>query len=128
MFSGGEGIWYDRDTVYVTTKGDNRVWLHDCATGVLEILYDDVLQPNAPLTGVDNVTVSPAGDIYVAEDGPNPAELVIIGTVGGERQVTQFLRIADHSGTELCGPVFTRTTRASTSPRNVRRLRPATAA
>ena len=107
VFSGGEGIWYDRDTVYFTTKGDNRVWLLDCATQRLEILYDDVLQPGAPLTGVDNVTVSPAGDIYVAEDGPNPCELVIIGTVGGERQVTQFLRVADHSGTELCGPAFT---------------------
>jgi secreted PhoX family phosphatase len=105
-FSGGEGIWYDRGTAYFTTKGDNRVWALDCAAQTIEIIYDDLLQPNAPLTGVDNVTVSPSGDIYVAEDGPNPSELVIIGTVGGERQVTQFLRVADHTGTELTGPAF----------------------
>ncbi len=107
VFNGGEGIWYDRGVVYVTTKGDNRVWALDCATQMLEILYDDLLQPNAPLTGVDNVTVSPAGDVYVAEDGPNPCELVIIGTVSGQRQVSQFLRVADHTGTELTGPAFT---------------------
>jgi secreted PhoX family phosphatase len=107
VFNGGEGIWYDRGVAYFTTKGDNRVWALDCATQALTILYDDLLQPNAPLTGVDNVTVSPSGDIYVCEDGPDPSELVLIGTVGGVRQVTQFLRVADHTGTELTGPAFT---------------------
>ena len=34
-FNGGEGIWYDGGTVYFSTKGDNRVWAYDTATGAL---------------------------------------------------------------------------------------------
>ena len=107
VFTGGEGIWYDGDHVYFTTKGDNRVWDLDVRTQQLSLLYDDAFWPagGAPLTGVDNVTVSPAGDVFVAEDGPTPSELVVIADVDGTRQVTRFARVADHA-TEICGPAF----------------------
>lgn len=69
-FDGGEGTWYDRDFVYFTTKGDDRVWALNVVTSRLEVLYDpEVVGPDAPLSGVDNITISPAGDIYVCEDG-----------------------------------------------------------
>jgi hypothetical protein len=103
-FRGGEGIWYDSDHVYFTTKGDNRVWGLDTAQQTIEVLYDDDdFRPSPPLTGVDNVTVSPAGDIYVAEDGGN-LELVLLSA---EREVTQFLRLVGHDGSEITGPAFT---------------------
>lgn len=109
VFNGGEGIWYDAGHVYFTTKGDNRVWDLDVRRQRLTLLYDDALWPagDAPLTGVDNVTVSPAGDVFVAEDGPNPSELIVLSTVDGVRQATAFARIADHVNTEITGPGFT---------------------
>lgn len=68
-FNGGEGTWYDRDFVYFTTKGDSRVWALNVVTAQLEVLYDpEIVGPDAPLSGVDNITVSPPGDIYVCED------------------------------------------------------------
>lgn len=67
-FNGGEGMWFDKGTVYFTTKGDSRVWTLNTTTNQVEILYDDDAVAGAPLTGVDNVTVSQSGDVYVCED------------------------------------------------------------
>ncbi len=103
-FDGGEGCWYDSGVVYFTTKGDNRVWAHTPATGALEVIYDDDLYAGSPLTGVDNVTVSCSGDLYVAEDGGN-MEICII-TPGPDRVVAPFLQLEGHDFSEICGPAF----------------------
>jgi uncharacterized protein len=79
-FDGGEGCFFDGGIVYVTTKGDNRVWRYYVATQTMDLLYDaadPANQPNPVLTGVDNVIVSRSGDVFVAEDGGN-MEIVII--------------------------------------------------
>ena len=102
-FNGGEGVWFDRDTVYFTTKGDNRVWSLDVVAQTIEVIYDDDDFAPAPLTGVDNVTVSPAGDLYVAEDGGN-MEIVLLSA---EREITQFVAIENQNGSEITGPAFT---------------------
>ncbi|PTL75803.1 alkaline phosphatase PhoX [Vitiosangium sp. GDMCC 1.1324] len=102
VFNGGEGCWYDRGTVYFTTKGDNRVWAYTVATSRLEIIYDDNLYPNSPLTGVDNVTVSSFGDIYVAEDGGD-LQLCIITP---DRVVAPFIQLVGHNSSEITGPAF----------------------
>jgi secreted PhoX family phosphatase len=102
VFSGGEGCWYDRGVVYFTTKGDNRVWAYTPATARLEIVYDDNLYPNSPLTGVDNVTVSSFGDLYVAEDGGDMQICIITP----DRVVAPFLQVVGHSSSEICGPAF----------------------
>ena len=73
-FDGGEGCWFDSGIVYVTTKGDNRVWRYHVAAQTMDVLYDPTdaqHQPNPILGGVDDVLVSRSGDIYVAEDGDN---------------------------------------------------------
>ena len=73
-FDGGEGCFFDSGIVYVTTKGDNRVWRYHVATKTMDVLYDDsdpANQPNPVLTGVDNVIVARSGDVLVAEDGGN---------------------------------------------------------
>jgi hypothetical protein len=96
-FNGGEGTWYDEGTVYFTTKGDTRVWALDVANDKLEILYDAaVVGPDAPLSGVDNITVSPSGDVFVCEDGRDHD----ICMITPEFEVSRFLKLDPviHSG------------------------------
>ncbi|RFS86554.1 DUF839 domain-containing protein [Actinomadura spongiicola] len=104
VFNGGEGCHYANDTVWFTTKGDNRVWQLNLANSTYELAYDDSLVTNgtAPLTGVDNITGSTFGDLYVAEDGGN-MEICIITPDDG---ISVFLRINGQSSSEICGPAF----------------------
>ncbi|MGA5216257.1 alkaline phosphatase PhoX [Streptomyces cinereoruber] len=102
-FNGGEGCYYADDTVWFTTKGDNRVWQVNLAAGTYELAYDDSLvSGGAPLTGVDNVTGTASGDLYVAEDGGN-MEICVITP---DDIVAPFLRINGQSGSEITGPAF----------------------
>ncbi|WP_026360401.1 alkaline phosphatase PhoX [Amycolatopsis nigrescens] len=104
-FNGGEGLHYANDTAWFTTKGDNRVWQLNLANSTYELAYDDSLVSpgSAPLTGVDNVTGTVSGDLFVAEDGGN-MEICIITP---DDIVAPFLRITGQSGSEICGPAFT---------------------
>ena len=105
-FNGGEGIWYDAptDRFLFTTKGDDRVWIFDPAGERIDVLYDaSTLGADAPLTGVDNITVSASGDVYVAEDGGD-MELVMLTPEG---EVTPFLKMtAPEDQSEVTGPAF----------------------
>jgi secreted PhoX family phosphatase len=110
-FKGGEGSWFDSGIVYFTTKGDNRVWAYDTAGSTIEVIYDADATPDGPLRGVDNVTVTSSGDIYVCEDGDN-LEICLITP---ERVVAPFLRVtgSQHEGapgspatSELAGVIF----------------------
>lgn len=101
-FRGGEGAWYADRLVYFTTKHDNRVWAYDIDDELMTLVYDDDFFPDPVLTGVDNVTVSQAGTIYVAEDGGN-MEIVAINP---GREVFPILRLAGHAGSEITGPAF----------------------
>lgn len=102
VFTGGEGIWCEDQTVFFTTKGDNKVWALDIVESTLEILYDAALIADAPLTGVDNVTRSASGDLFVCEDG-GTMELVIISP---EREVAPFCQFTGQDGSELAGVAF----------------------
>ncbi|MFD6420085.1 alkaline phosphatase PhoX [Streptomyces sp. NPDC060194] len=103
-FNGGEGCHYADDTCWFTTKGDNRVWQYNAAAGTIELAYDDSLVPggSAPLTGVDNVTGSASGDLFVAEDGGN-LEICVITP---NDVVAPFLRVTGQSSSEITGPAF----------------------
>jgi secreted PhoX family phosphatase len=88
-FDGGEGCTWFAGTVYLTTKGDDRLWAYDTATMRLRVLYE-APATDPVLSGVDNVAVHPpTGDVYVAEDGGN-MEVVIVGPDGG---VSPFVRL-----------------------------------
>ena len=39
-FDGGEGVVFDSGRVYLTTKSDDRVWVHDIAAQTMAVLYD----------------------------------------------------------------------------------------
>ncbi len=104
-FDGGEGIWFDSGTVYFSTKGDDHVWAYEVASGVLGTIYEG----GGPLSGVDNLTVSRAGEVFVCEDGGN-MEICVIEPGG---TVAPFLRLVGEAaaglperGNELAGVVF----------------------
>jgi hypothetical protein len=109
-FNGGEGIWFDSGIVYFSTKGDNRIWAYDTAAGTLGTVYDRATAgADAPLSGVDNLTVSRAREIFVCEDGGN-MEICVIDPDG---TVAPFLRLVGEAavglpdrGNELAGVVF----------------------
>jgi hypothetical protein len=101
-FNGGEGCYYADGLCYFTTKGDNRVWLFTATNNTFELAYDDNLTPSPPLTGVDNITGSASGDLYVAEDGGN-MEICLITP---DEVVAPFLRITGQNSSEICGPAF----------------------
>jgi len=103
-FNGGEGCYYANDTVWFTTKGDNRVWQVNCVTNAYELAYDDgLVNPGpAPLTGVDNITGSSSGDLFVAEDGGN----MEVNLITPDDIVAPFLRITGQSSSEITGPAF----------------------
>ncbi|MEV4349132.1 alkaline phosphatase PhoX [Actinoplanes sp. NPDC049596] len=104
-FNGGEGCHYADDTVWFTTKGDNRVWQVNLTANTYELAYDDnlVSPGSAPLTGVDNVTGSTSGDLYVAEDGGS-MEICLITP---DDRISPFLRITGQGSSEITGPAFT---------------------
>lgn len=103
-FNGGEGCHYADGICWFTTKGDNRVWQYDAAAQTIELAYDDSLVTGgtAPLTGVDNVTGSSSGDLYVAEDG-GTMEICLITP---DDTIAPFLRVEGQSASEITGPAF----------------------
>jgi secreted PhoX family phosphatase len=119
---GGEGLHYANDTAWFTTKGDNRVWQVNLASSTYELAYDDSLVTggSAPLTGVDNVTGTASGDLYVAEDGGN-MEICVITP---DDIVAPFLRVSGQNGSEITGPAFTPAGDRCTSRRNAARPGP----
>jgi uncharacterized protein len=105
-FARGEGIWFDSGTVYVATTADNRVYAYDTRRRHMDVIYDGASRVNPPLTGVDNITVSRAGDLYVCED--NGADDLDIGLITPRRRVARFLTATGpaHLGSELTGVTF----------------------
>lgn len=102
VFNGGEGIVYDRGRVFFTTKGDNRVWSYTISDQRLEIVYDDDDYAAPILTGVDNITVSSAGTLYVAEDGGN-LQIVMLSS---DKGVFPVAELVGHDLSEVTGIAF----------------------
>jgi secreted PhoX family phosphatase len=105
-FSGGEGIWYDSGFVYFSAKGDNAIYAYDTINESLEFLFNGKATPDSQLSGVDNVTVSKSGDLFVCED--NGEAEYSIGIVTRDRVAAPFLTVGGdiHANSELAGVVF----------------------
>jgi secreted PhoX family phosphatase len=101
-FNGGEGAWYDSGTCWFTTKGDDRVWAFHAPTRTLTVLYDARARSTAPLTGVDNITMSPGRRLFVAEDGGN-MQICSVSLAG---RASVFCRVVDQPMSELTGVAF----------------------
>lgn len=118
VFRGGEGIWrYElpatlrslppggsrpsRALIFFACKGDNRVLAYDIDNELIEIVFDnDSIE--LPMDDVDNLVVSPAGDVIVAEDGEAMRLIVVV-----PNQPAKTLLQISLGGSELTGPAFT---------------------
>lgn len=119
-FASAEGIWYyeipqalrtvpeggsvaTRGVMFFATKGDNRVWAYDIENELIEIVFDnDNMQLETGFNQVDNVVVSPSGDVLVAEDG-ELMRLVVVVPNGEAKVLMQITK----GGSEITGPAFT---------------------
>tara|TARA_R110002124_G_scaffold50117_7_gene146211 strand:- start:3935 stop:5173 length:1239 start_codon:yes stop_codon:yes gene_type:complete len=101
-FNGGEGIAFADGLIFFATKGDNRIWRYDTIGNSLDILYDDDNFEEPLLTGVDNITIAPSGEIYVAEDGGDMQ--VVILTQSGE--TFPIAQVPGQEGSEITGPAI----------------------
>jgi hypothetical protein len=101
-FNGGEGIWHHDGVIYFATKGDNRVWAYDLELQLLTVLYDLATTASPILSGVDNVTVTPARDVLVAEDG---GDMQVVGITPDGTPVA-LLQLVGHDFSEITGPAF----------------------
>ncbi len=101
-FDGGEGIWYFQGFVYFSTKGDNRIWVYDSVGETLEVIYDFATSSNPILSGVDNIFITPQGDVLVAEDGGDMQVVVILP----DRTLKPLLQLTGQDGSELSGLAF----------------------
>lgn len=103
-FDGGEGIWWQDGVVYFTTKGDRRVWAHDIAAQTLEIIYDDFFFAEPILDSVDNIVMTPGGDIVVVEDKEEANQQAVAIQADGTLAV--LVQLVGQEGSEVTGPAF----------------------
>ncbi len=101
-FKGGEGIWYQKGLIMFATKRDNRIWVLNIESQSLQVLYDVKEHDPTLLSGVDNLAMTPEGQILVAEDGGH-MQLVLLDVNGKPKPL---LQVTGQSGSELTGPAF----------------------
>jgi hypothetical protein len=103
-FAGGEGMWFDSGIVYFTTKKDNKVHAYHTDSGSYELIYDEATTPGSPLSGLDGITVSRSGDLFLCEDGGD----LDVCMITPDRVVSRFLKLTGdaHADSELSGLVF----------------------
>lgn len=101
-FARGEGMWYHDGRVYFATTSDNRVWVVDCAAQTITTVYDrNATNPPGSASGVDNLCVSAAGEVLIAEDGGD-MEISVLAPNGRLQPLVQIM----HTGSEVAGPAF----------------------
>jgi uncharacterized protein len=93
-FKRGEGIWFDRGTVYVATTGDSRILAYDVRSKRIKVFYDPDRLKDPPLRDVDNIAVSPGGELFVCEDngGDDPFDVCLI-TLEPRQRVSHFAKL-----------------------------------
>ena len=103
-FDGGEGIWFRDGIAYFSTKGDDTIWALDTRAMTLDIVYRASADADSVLTGVDNLTVTAAGEILVCEDGGN-MEICVI-TPDAPRPPKVLLRVVGPDQSAIAGIAF----------------------
>jgi secreted PhoX family phosphatase len=101
-FKGGEGIVYHDGKISFTTKRDNVVWQYHINTGLITKIYDAANYKEPLLTGVDNIEISPSGELLIAEDGGN----MQIIALDHNYQPHVLVQIYGQNRSEITGPAF----------------------
>lgn len=85
-------------------EGDNRVWAYEAGRERIFPVYDGAAlsRETSLLRGVDNITATASGLLYVAEDRGN----MEINTVDRGGRVSPFVRLYGQPTSELTGPAF----------------------
>lgn len=104
LFNGGEGIWYQKGVVYFTTKGDRRVYAHDVVKQTLEILYDDFGITNPVIDSVDNIVMTPGGDVVIVEDKSEANQQAT--AIQPDGRIAVLVQLVGQEGSEVTGPAF----------------------
>jgi secreted PhoX family phosphatase len=103
-FDGAEGIWCQNGVVYFTTKGDRRVYAHDVRVQTLEIIYDDAGLTNPIVDSVDNIVMTPGGDIVIVEDKGDPTQQAT--AIQPDGSIAVLVQLVGQDDSEVTGPAF----------------------
>ncbi|MDT8861945.1 DUF839 domain-containing protein [Alkalihalobacillus sp. MEB130] len=104
-FSRLEGAWFSEGAFWFddTNAGETRhgrVYRYFPATNTLELFYES--SSSNDLRAPDNITITPWGDLWIAEDGSGPDRIIGL-TPEGEVYPFAYNRL---NGEEFAGPVF----------------------
>ena len=102
IFNGGEGLAYLGGSIYLGTKGDDRLWQYDIAQNRMSVFYDAKTHPNPILTGIDTLLAVDTGELVVTEDGGD-MQLVVVTPMAELMPLVQIVG-QDHS--EMTGAAF----------------------
>jgi secreted PhoX family phosphatase len=105
-FKRGAGLWLDGGTLFLSTTADHRVHAYDTRRERIRVAYDGLASRAAPLLRVDQLTGSPAGEVFVCED--IATDEIDMGVISPDRRVSKFLSVtgSKHRGSELTGVTF----------------------
>lgn len=93
-FKRAEGIWYDAGTVYVATTSDETIHAYRTDEQRIEVIYRQADTPSSPLQGVDNLTVSRSGDVFVCEDSyDDDPDAMDVCMITREGEVARFCKL-----------------------------------
>jgi len=106
-FNGGEGLASSGGDLFISTKGDRRLWRYDTHIERIEVIHDCIRTPDTVLDSVDNLTVDPGtGDLFVAEDGATQDLAIVTATSLGALDIAAFIRFEGHESSEVTGPAL----------------------
>jgi hypothetical protein len=114
-FARAEGIWFDSGMVYVATTSDDKIHAYDTVGERIEVIYDGEKTAENQLQMPDNLSVSPSGDLFVAENHDAEDGHLDVMLLTPDLVISPFLTLegplhiynAPGLGpSELCGPVF----------------------
>jgi secreted PhoX family phosphatase len=115
VFARAEGIWFDSGMVYVATTADEKIHAYDTIGERVEVIYDRAKIANAPLQMPDNLSVSPSGDLFVAENHDAEDGHLDVMLLTPDLVIAPFLSVEGGKHiydnpilgpSELTGPVF----------------------
>ena len=98
-FDGGEGLWWDEGVVYLSTKGDKRIWAYDTVAGTIDTVYNgEPVGPDAATTVTpDNLVVSRGNELFAGEDSGRRNRIAVLTGVPGAPSVAPFLEVIERA-------------------------------